>query len=347
MTVSTHVLLVLIWLLVCVGGTARAVGAFRDYALSRGMIDVPNHRSSHREATARGGGIVIVAVCLAGVALALALGWLAPRAALALGGGGIAVAAVGWLDDRNGVPARVRLLVHFAAAAWAVFCIRPALLLPGLAQPLAGVAADVLAVFGIVWLVNLYNFMDGIDGIAGGEAVTTGVAGGAMLWLVAPGIALLYLTTGAAALGFLRWNWAPARIFMGDVCSGFLGFLFAALALAAERVAGVPSVLLLLPLLVFILDATWTLFARLLRGERVHEAHRTHTYQRLVAAGWSHARVSTLVIACNIVLGALAIAAALWQLRTGVALALGTTLVLVVGAAALARTRDMTPMQNA
>jgi Fuc2NAc and GlcNAc transferase len=202
----------------------------------------------------------------------------------------------------------VRFLVHLAAAALAIALLGglPSLDLGAVRLPL-GVAGSVIGVLGIVWLVNLYNFMDGIDGIAGGEALTTGAFGGVPLLAGGHGgLAAAAFLVAAASAGFLAWNWHPARIFMGDVGSGLLGYLFAVLAVASERAGAVPLLAWMVLLGVFVVDATITLFRRMLRGEKWYDSHRTHAYQRAVQAGASHARVSGAVLAINAVLAALA-----------------------------------------
>lgn len=291
--------------------SALLTGAVRRYALARAMLDRPNERSSHRVPTPRGGGLAIALVTLGGALIAGLVGALAPRTAAALVGGGAAVAIVGWIDDARGVSAGVRAAVHAAAAAWAVACVGG---LPTLAAGPAtlqlGWAGSILAVVGIVWAVNFYNFMDGIDGIAGGEAVVVGVAG-ALLSLARGqgGLAAVSLAVAGAAAGFLVWNWPPARIFMGDVGSGLLGYLFAVVALASEAAGGAPLLLWLLVLGVFFFDATVTLVRRVARGERWYAAHATHAYQRAVQHGRTHAAVSSTVLALTAGLAAVALLA--------------------------------------
>ena len=282
--------------------------ALRHYALARDVLDHPNERSSHAVPTPRGGGLAIVLVAVVFEAWLGVTGRLEPGAALALAGGGLAVAAVGWWDDHGGVRASARAAVHFAAAAWALYWLGG---LPGLAVgagsvPL-GVAGAVLAAVGIVWSTNLYNFMDGIDGIAGAEAVTCGLAGALLLLAVGErGLAAAALAVAAASAGFLAWNWAPARIFMGDVGSYFLGFTFAVLAVASERAGAVQLLAWMILLGVFVFDATATLVRRARRGETWHQAHRSHAYQRAARGAGGHARVSGAVVAVNLALASLA-----------------------------------------
>lgn len=307
----------------------------RRYALASALLDIPNERSAHDRPVPRGGGLAIVAVTLAAIVLSGLRGWIAPSVALALAGA-LPVAGIGWLDDRRGVPAAWRALVHAAAAAWAVGWLGglPVLRM-GEDTLVLGAAGVPLALLGIVAATNFFNFMDGIDGLAAGEGIAAGgVAGGLLVALGAPGLGFVTLVAAAACAGFLHWNRAPARIFMGDIGSGFLGFLLAVLALASERSGALPLVLWALILGVFIVDPLVTVVRRLRHGERLHIAHRAHAYQRAVQAGASHARVSAVVVGTTLVLGGLAALAA-WRTAwapgaviTG--LALLTTLYLAV-----------------
>jgi Fuc2NAc and GlcNAc transferase len=281
---------------------ALLTGLVRRVALRRGVLDVPNERSSHAVPTARGGGIAIVAACLAAWAVMLPLGLIAQPLFFALTGGGALVAVVGLLDDHRPLAPPLRLAAHFLAAVWAIYSLGglPPVQL-GEATVNLGTAGDVLAVLGIVWVLNLFNFMDGIDGIAGSEAIFVVVAGALLSALLdtAPGWIPSGLALVAASGGFLVWNWPPARIFMGDVGSGFLGFVIAVLAVAAT--AAWPAAFLVWLILgaLFFVDATITLVLRLLRGERVHLAHRSHAYQHL-ATRHGHKRVTFGWIALNI-----------------------------------------------
>jgi Fuc2NAc and GlcNAc transferase len=268
-------------------------GRVRRYALARSLMDLPNARSSHQVPTPRGGGLAIVMSLLL---LTGALRWLdllPTGAAIAVSVGGGLVALIGFIDDHGHVPARWRLLLHFAAAVTVLVGLgSTAVFVDGL-WGLPGLVVQALAVVFLVWLLNLYNFMDGIDGLAGIEALTCALAGGFLLWLSgAVGLAALAWGLALASAGFLRWNFPPARIFMGDVGSGFVGLVLGALALAS---AGVDLGLFwawMILLAVFVTDATLTLARRALRGERVHEAHRSHAYQRAARRFGSHARVT-------------------------------------------------------
>lgn len=275
--------------------------AVRAYALRSALIDMPNERSSHTVPTPRGGGLAVVLVFLGALAWGAHAGIVGSDLLLALLGGGAAVAAIGWLDDHRHVPAPIRIAVHAAAALWALYVLGGlSSLRVGTTVLALGPAGWPLAILSAVWLINLYNFMDGTDGIAATEAVTVGAAGALLATVAgAPGIAFTAAALACASGGFLLWNWAPARIFLGDVGSGFLGYAFAVIALASEVGGGPPLLAWLLLLAVFVFDATATLLRRVRRRERWFAAHRTHAYQRLVQAGMSHAAVALAVAATN------------------------------------------------
>jgi Fuc2NAc and GlcNAc transferase len=221
--------------------------------------------------------------------------------ALLVAGAGVAV--VGFVDDHGHIPARWRLLAHFCCAAWILWWIGvPHLELMGSAVDL-GMPGAVLAALYLVWLLNLYNFMDGIDGIAGVEALTVGAGGTAVYWLAGlptTGAGGLPVLLAAATLGFLVWNLPPARIFMGDAGSGFLGLMLGALSLQAAVARPALLWCWLVLLGVFIVDATVTLIRRLLRGERVYEAHRSHAYQHASREFGAHRPVTLAVAAINL-----------------------------------------------
>ena len=265
------------------------------YAHARDLLDHPNERSSHLAPTPRGGGLAIVGAFLAGLVALYLLGEVNRMLLAALGGGGLAVALVGFVDDHGGLSPRVRLLVHFAAAAWALYwlCGMPPLLVGG-GVVLDGPVWTLAGVVGLVWLLNLYNFMDGIDGIAGAEAIC--VALGALLL----GGTAIWAALAAAVGGFLVLNWPPARIFMGDVGSGFLGFALGVLVVDAAAWELVPLASSAILLGVFLVDATVTLFRRWQRGERLSQAHRSHAYQHAARRFGGHRPVVLAVIAINV-----------------------------------------------
>jgi Fuc2NAc and GlcNAc transferase len=279
-------------------------GIVRKIALAHGVLDIPNERSSHSTPTPRGGGVAIV---LATVAAALALVWrgvLDMNLFLALTGGGISVALVGFLDDRRQLSARVRLAAHLTAAVWALACMGGLPPLRYADQVVSfGWPGYVIGTLGIAWTLNLFNFMDGIDGVAASEAAFV-AWGGALLTLMtgaSAAVPAMAFAFGAVCCGFLLWNWPPAKIFMGDVGSGFMGYVIVVLAVAAARETPVALFVWLILGGVFFCDATVTLVLRLAKGDRIYEAHRTHAYQRLARRWGSHRRVTVTVMIVNLV----------------------------------------------
>lgn len=275
--------------------SAAGVGAMRTWTRRRGLLDVPNERSSHDRPVPRGGGLAMVGVVLVG-AVAAAVCLTAGASALAGILGVALVAAVGWRDDVRPLPVSVRFAVQGLAAALVVGLGVPYSAAPRVVGAVSlGAAALLVAFVVLVGLTNAYNFMDGIDGIAGGQAVVAGFA-----WVVAGSLlgcrfeAIIGALIAGAAIGFLVHNLPPARIFMGDVGSGALGFLFAWLAVES----GTRDSRLLVAGLVFvwpfIFDTAFTFLRRLGRRENVFRAHRSHLYQRLVMAGLSHGVVSAI-----------------------------------------------------
>jgi Fuc2NAc and GlcNAc transferase len=296
------------WLLPAVAGVSLFMtGVLRRYALARSLMDIPNARSSHSVPTPRGGGVAIVLAFLAALPV-LAFANMLPWAVMwALLGAGAGVAVIGFLDDHGHIPARWRLLGHFAGAIWALFWLSglPPLSLFGMSLDLGWLGHALAAVY-LVWLLNLYNFMDGIDGIASVEAICV-CLGGALLYAMLgfagsaqPTAWVMPMLLAAAVAGFLYWNFPPARIFMGDAGSGFLGIALGVLSLQAAWVA--PELLWswLILLGVFVLDATWTLLRRLLRGDKVYEAHRSHAYQYASRQFGKHLPVTLAVLGINL-----------------------------------------------
>jgi UDP-N-acetylmuramyl pentapeptide phosphotransferase/UDP-N-acetylglucosamine-1-phosphate transferase len=282
-----------------------------------GPLDTPNGRSLHTRPIPRGGGL--------GILLAVTIGMLGTEAPLWLACSVFLVAIVSWQDDHDFLPVFVRLACHFAAAlivAW------------GGGLPAAAWWVSAIMVFGIAWMTNLYNFMDGADGLAGGMSLfgfgTLSIAA----W--AAGNADIAILTGciaAGVAGFLPFNFHPARIFLGDVGSIPLGFLAAVLGFAGVQRDLWP---LWFPLLVFspfIVDASITLARRILRGEKFWLAHCEHYYQRLVRLGWSHRRMALAEYVLMAAMAALALllrtAPAMFQ-AAGVALAAVLYLVLAI-----------------
>ncbi len=293
----------MIWIGFLVAVVAALAGTYlmRQYALRREIIDHPNARSSHEVSTPRGGGVAIVATFLTGLVFLRVSGQIPQHLFLALFPSGLMVAAVGFWDDHGHLPARVRLIVHFAVASWALFWLDGVGPLDlGFACLEWGWLGNVVAVVALVWLLNLYNFMDGIDGIAGTEALFVSLAAMLLGGFSSPVLFSLLGLLGASCAGFLVLNWPPAKIFMGDAGSGFLGFALGAMALAAENDDALSVWAWVILLGVFIVDATVTLMRRLVRGERVYEPHRSHAYQWVCRRLGSHLRVTLGVLAINV-----------------------------------------------
>jgi Fuc2NAc and GlcNAc transferase len=295
-------MLSLVWLLAVLLLSWGMTGALRRYALQRNLMDVPNQRSSHSVPTPRGGGMAIVLSFLLALSMASVLGWIEPKPAIGLLGAGVLVALIGFLDDHGHVPARWRLLVHFVAAAWGLYWLGglPAVGLGGERFQL-GWMGGVLGAFYLVWLLNLYNFMDGIDGIAGVEAVTCCLSVALICALMENWhAALLPSMLGLAVTGFLIWNFPPAKIFMGDAGSGFLGLLLGLISLQMAWTEPRLFFSWLILLGVFLVDASITLMRRFLRGEKIYQAHRSHAYQHASREHGAHLPVTLTVAAINI-----------------------------------------------
>jgi UDP-GlcNAc:undecaprenyl-phosphate GlcNAc-1-phosphate transferase len=288
------------------------------------VIDVPNARSSHRHPTPRGGGIGVALAVVVAVALAPDVDGTTRAGLIAAG---VAFGVVGLLEDLIGISALRRLPLLFLAAAVA---------LPWITRDIDGgiVWAVALAVAALVWLVayvNAFNFMDGINGLAAGQAL---VAGG--VWYLIghardiPWLGAVGLVVAAAALGFAPHNVPRARVFLGDVGSYFLGGVLACTAVAALR-TGLPPEAVLAPLALFAADTGVTLVRRVLRGDRWYEAHREHAYQRLtVLLGGSHLRTTVLVVAVMAACGALG--AVSLDGRLGARLAADAAIITLLGA---------------
>lgn len=269
------------------------------------MLDIPNSRSSHSDPTPRGGGVVIVAGFVLGLGVWLAAGGILSPRAWGWLVGALLIAAVGFLDDLRSLPILPRLGAQLAAAAL--------LAIVGVNEQSALLVLALAAAFVYITLVtNVYNFMDGIDGLAATQAIIAGAA------LAMAGTAInnpLLQVCGAAlasaSAGFLLWNRPPARFFMGDVGSTFLGYCFAGLCLLANIGVGggrLPLEFDLVLLAPFLFDALVTLSRRIVRGERWYAAHRSHYYQRLVQRGLSHGQVTCLYAGLAVLAAAAALA---------------------------------------
>jgi len=273
----------------------------RIFAIRRSILDIPNERSSHLLPTPRGGGIAIVITFIIAMFYLKHRGWIDANLAWAIAGGGLIIAAVGYCDDVRSIKARFRILLHFLAAAWAVYWLGgfPILILGSIKFYLHAWGI-VLAVIGIVWCINLYNFMDGIDGLAGSEGIFVSVASGIALWCAgANQLPLMMYLLAATIAGFTLWNWPPAKIFLGDVGSGFLGYIFATLGLYTVNTTLLPVSFWIIILAVFLCDSTFTLIYRIIQRKQWYAAHREHAYQQLIAHGASHKKVTLTILLFN------------------------------------------------
>jgi len=274
----------------------------RRYALSRSLLDIPNERSSHTLATPRGGGLSFVITFLVALSVLGGWGYVTPSVLVSLLGAGGLVALVGFMDDHGHIAARWRLLGHFIAAGWGLFWIGglPPITIFGVPLSAAWLCI-IIGLLYLVWLLNLYNFMDGIDGIASIEAICVCLGGSLLYWLTGHAQeAVLPMLLAATVAGFLVWNFPPARIFMGDAGSGFLGIVLGLLALMAGWINPLLFWGWLILLGVFVVDATFTLARRLLRGDKVYQAHRSHAYQYASRRYAGHRPVSLAVAALNL-----------------------------------------------
>ncbi len=282
--------------------TCAGIKFYRRWSLRRELFDVPNERSSHTVPTPRGGGLIIVLVCLSAYIIAANFRTGDFRWSYLIGA--TLIALVSWLDDLYTISFVWRFLIHALAAGILILTLGyfDEISLPLIGDFNFGIWGAGLTFLWIVWLTNAYNFMDGIDGIAGAQALTAGIG-----WLITghlAGISSVGLYGGiiaSSAIGFLIWNWQPAKIFMGDIGSAFLGYTFAALPLLAKselpatsqfRKFLLPAAVVLMWLFAF--DTLWTFGRRVVNREKVWEAHRGHLYQKLVIAGRSHGSVSAV-----------------------------------------------------
>lgn len=254
-------------------------------------IDTPNERSLHAAPVPRIGGLIMIPAAL----LASLLSTQSPGLVLALAG---ALCALSFIDDRWGLPIVLRLASHGLAAI--VFC--------GSLQPSLSAWAFAPAVIALAWAINLYNFMDGTDGLAGGMALFGFAVCGWALLEPLPGLSNLAFCLAAAVAGFLVFNFSPARVFMGDAGSVPLGFMAGSIGLEGWMGAAWPAWFPLLVFSPFVVDASATLMKRVLRGEKFWQAHRDHYYQRLVRMGWSHRRLAVVEYALMAASGGSALA---------------------------------------
>ena len=269
----------------------------------RRMVDKPNERTLHAGAIPRGGGLIIVIVLCVGL---IGVGLLSQR--FQMFGGLLLVAlfwaALSWWDDRHDLSPRVRLVIQvlLALSTVAAFGYVDQIQIGDNHAVELGTLGAIITFFGIIWFANLYNFMDGMDGLAGAQSVIAALTTGFWFWYAGDfAMALVLLLAAAASYGFLLLNWHPARIFMGDVGSVTLGAFFATIIVIGSNRYNIPVISFVLLFGVFIVDATVTLIRRIIRGEKFWLPHRTHYYQRLAALGFAHDKIVVSLIVLMLV----------------------------------------------
>ena len=274
---------------------------FLAWSRKRGILDIPNERSSHSVPVPRGAGLVLVPIILLGfvaanILAATEMGW-------SFLVGGLLIGILSWIDDLRDLNPGIRLLGHFIAAGLVTFEY-----LPEFSSHTINLIAFVVSIVWIVWMTNAFNFMDGIDGILGQQALIAGIGWTVIGLLLGSGVvAVLAITITASISAFLVFNWPPAKLFMGDVGSAFLGFAFASIPLIAIHETNSQTFSLAIVSLAmvwpFFFDTAFTFVRRLSKREKVWKAHREHIYQRLVIAGRSHSFVSVAYAVMTFLIG--------------------------------------------
>lgn len=278
---------------------------FCKYALQKGLLDIPNARSSHTTITPRGGGTVFVLLWLALFVIGLLFNRFTLREAGLFIPGVMMVSLVGYWDDKHHLSAKSRFLVQIMAATYSIFMMGgiDRFVIWNSSSLHLGILGSLLAGLAIIWSTNLLNFMDGLDGLAAVEALFVLGMGGFLFFHKGHNdIALLAWGLASAVAGFLVWNWPKAIIFMGDVGSYCLGFLIALFAILGNKLYGIPVGLWIILYGAFWFDATLTLLRRFLKGENITSAHQKHAYQRLYLKGFSQKQILLGLIALNTVL---------------------------------------------
>lgn len=296
-------LLSLLFVFVIVG-----VGIYRKMALHYELLDHPNHRSSHQVPTPRGAGIVLILFWYLFLIVLCQFKFFSFQQ-IALFFPALLITLFGFLDDYYSISAKLRFLIQLIAALLTLY------IMGGVSEWILGVwhlhsgvfLGSALACLMLLWSTNLFNFMDGIDGMTGVEALFVLLPSAYWLWFQGGYTLSLALSALAVSvLGFLIWNWPKAKVFMGDSGSTTLGFLIMLFALVAQQSMQISLLSWLVLYGLFLFDASITLLRRIIAGEKWYQAHRSHAYQRLHQGGWSHRKIIGGVILLNLVLAALA-----------------------------------------
>ncbi len=272
---------------------------YRYFARSFGIIDIPNDRSSHQKPIPRGAGVAFAIAFNLMLAALVFSGFLSLKYTLSVFLGGPIILLVGYWDDLKSLTARLRLASHFFVSVLIV-----ALITAGFKKEIAisflpaiPIVTVLFSVFFIAWFINLYNFMDGCDGLA----ASIGMVGAGLIAILSffsgsNDLAIIYLVLAYCLAAFLVFNWHPARVFMGDCGAYYLGYVFGALALVSKLYYDNSLYIHLIIFGAFVVDATWTLIQRLLRGQKPYMAHKEHAFQKLLAKGWGHSRVTAFYV---------------------------------------------------
>ncbi|MEN8132667.1 MAG: glycosyltransferase family 4 protein [Pseudomonadota bacterium] len=298
MTTSTVLILITAFLF-----TMTLSGIILRFAGKLKLIDIPNERSSHSIPVPRGGGIAIACVFLALLPSLPVENIVSLNLTYAIFGSGVIIALLGFMDDRSHIPAYNRLVIHFLAAIWVIYFLfmysNPPLAASG---DLYWWTFTLLLIISLVWLLNLYNFMDGIDAITGSETISVSLCASLLTWQTAPGDPswIILLLLASAVAGFLVWNLPPAKLFMGDSGSAFLGIVLGCLMIYSTLISSQLFYAWLILLGVYIVDANVTLIRRILAGQKFYEAHRSHAYQHAAKRYHSHGKVSLAVVIINL-----------------------------------------------
>lgn len=269
---------------------------FIKYSKSFGLLDVPNHRSSHSTPTPKGGGLSLYLSFNLALILSYEFGFIVTEVVQPLLFGSPIVAILGWLDDQKNLPAKLRLIIHLCVGFAIFFILTDGFRINIYVSHLPVNYKYIIMPFIILyisWFINLYNFMDGLDGLAGSTGLVASLFLAALFYLNNIfTFSYIYLLLAAGLVGFLIFNWSPAKIFLGDTGAYFLGFIFSTMSLITLIYEEVPLHVTIILFALFITDATYTLLVRLIRRENVFEAHRQFAFQKWNRKGLSHRKIS-------------------------------------------------------
>ncbi len=312
-----------------------SVGRLIKFLISKDIVDRPNHRTLHQGAVPRGGGLVIIAGLLLALAVAAAFDD-RPILFAALGLFVFAWSALSWYDDRSNLSPRFRLLVQVGICLLSIFAFGwvSHVHSPGSFSLPLYFLGPVLSIIGLVWMANLYNFMDGLDGLAASQTIVASLS--MAFWFYMFGdisLALVLISLASLTYGFLLWNWNPARVFMGDVGSIGLGAFFGLIFILGVTRYDVSILSFFSLFAVFIADSTSTIIMRALKREKIWQPHRQHFYQRLATAGYSHAKIAIAALVLMILCSLLATFGLLYHDMIGVSIM--AIVILLIAAAVL------------